>query len=89
MSLPIVVATAVPANTPAKFSTAAIPTAIIGGKARVDTTVATAFGASVHPLTASNARIAMNVKTRKPKVSVTRVRLCDTNGRGSSVPRAC
>jgi hypothetical protein len=45
-------------------------TAIMGGRARVETTVATALGASVQPFTASKARIAAKVKTRKPKVSV-------------------
>ena len=70
MFLPMVVATAVPASTPARFSTAAIATAACGGIARVDTTVAIALGASVQPLTASNIRMAAKVKIRKPKLSV-------------------
>ena len=72
MSLPMVVATAVPANTPTKFMTAAIATAMIGRRALVEITVATALGASVQPFTASKASIAAKVKIRKAKVSVNR-----------------
>jgi hypothetical protein len=54
---PIVFATAVPiVNTPTKLKTAAKPTANFGDNTRVDTTVAIALGASVHPLTNMDAQ---------------------------------
>ncbi len=54
--VPIVVATAVPNKTPARFTMEAIDSAQPGDSDRVPTTVAIAFGASVHPLTNSAAR---------------------------------
>lgn len=62
MSLPIVVATAVPEKAPNPFIMAAIGTAITGGSTRVDTTVAIAFGASVQPLKNSAARTRMRTR---------------------------
>ena len=53
MSWPIVFATAVVANAPARFSTAAISTAVRGERARVDTDVATAFAVSWKPFVKS------------------------------------
>lgn len=53
---PIVFATPVKVNAPAKFITAAIRMATRGGKARVETDVAMAFAVSWKPLMKSNAR---------------------------------
>jgi hypothetical protein len=48
-------ATAVPTtNAPTRFRTAAMPTATMGCMTRVETTVAMALGASVHPFANSN-----------------------------------
>src|SRR5687767_413785 len=55
--LPMVAATAVPANAPAAFRTEAMMTAWCGRMTRVETTVAMALGASVQPLTNSAARM--------------------------------
>src|SRR4030042_4245102 len=67
---PIVAATAVPVEiAPTILSTAAISTALPGDKTRVDTTVAIALGASVHPLTNSAPNINISVKTRRKVTS--------------------
>ena len=50
MPLPTVLATSVPAIAPAKFSTAAITIAAVGGSTRVEITVATALAVSWNPL---------------------------------------
>src|SRR5437764_742897 len=50
MPLPTVFATSVPAIAPAKFSTAAITIATVGGSTRVEITVATALAVSWKPL---------------------------------------
>ena len=52
---PTVFATAVVANAPARFATAAIATASRGESARVETVVATAFAVSWNPFVKSNA----------------------------------
>ena len=53
--VPMVAATAVEANAPAKFMSAAISTAIRGESARVETEVATAFAVSWKPFVKSKA----------------------------------
>lgn len=53
MSLPIVWATAVPERTPIRLSAEAMQTAWKGDRDRVETTVAMALEASVHPFTNS------------------------------------
>src|SRR6476469_370182 len=50
MPLPMVAATLVPKNAPNRFATAAMPSAMRGVRARVDTDVAMAFAASWKPL---------------------------------------
>ena len=50
MPLPIVLATAVPANAPTAFRVPPMITAAVGVNARVDTTVAIALAASFIPL---------------------------------------
>src|SRR5690606_35847903 len=50
MPLPMVLATLVPRNAPARLATAAIASAMRGVRARVDTDVAMAFAASWKPL---------------------------------------
>src|SRR5512136_1724177 len=72
--LPIVVATAVPDKAPSKLNDAAITTAILGLRARVDTAVAMEFGASVQPLTNSKAR------ARKKARMIARSGILDNNG---------
>jgi hypothetical protein len=64
MSFPMVAATAVPERTPTRFRTAAIATAWSGDRDLVDTTVAIAFGASVHPLTNSAPSIRSRTRAR-------------------------
>src|SRR3989338_9241748 len=63
MPLPIVEATAVPAKAPAVFNNVAKITACLGVRVLVETTVAMALGASVHPFTNSAARIRKRTKT--------------------------
>ncbi len=53
MPLPMVVATAVVTNAPARFAIEAIRTASRGDNARVETEVATAFAVSWKPLVKS------------------------------------
>jgi hypothetical protein len=62
--LPIVVATAVVTNAPARFAIDAISTAIRGVSARVETDVATALAVSWKPLVKSNPSATRTVMTR-------------------------
>src|SRR5688500_1619386 len=61
--VPIVAATAVPDIVPSRLNTLAISKARDGERTRVETTVAMALGASVHPLTNSAARISTSTRT--------------------------
>ena len=60
---PTVFATAVVANAPARFASAAIATASRGDSARVETEVATAFAVSWKPFVKSNASAKTTVMT--------------------------
>src|ERR671935_3265880 len=65
MSLPIVFATAVVTNAPARFATAATSTAMRGVSARVETEVATAFAVSWKPFVKSKPSATTMTTTRK------------------------
>ena len=66
---PTIFATAVPANAPAIFRTAAMATATLGERTRVDTDVAMAFAVSWKPLMKSKTRARTITKTRRVNVS--------------------
>jgi hypothetical protein len=63
MPVPMVFATSVPKKAPIVLQIVAIITAVLGFMTRVDTMVAIELGASVHPLTNSDAKI--SAKTTK------------------------